>query len=106
MLAKLAPLREGGRCSSAFRWRIRTTERAQKKCAAKGCDAMLAVELTGELPYGERRMHCALVTGDTILVQPAMRSKPEAATMLADWLVPRMGEARIEQAELRATQSV
>jgi phosphopantothenoylcysteine decarboxylase / phosphopantothenate---cysteine ligase len=107
VLASLAPLKQDGQLFVGVS--LEDTDwlkRAQKKCAAKGCDAMLAVELTGELPYGERRMHCALVTADAILVQPAMRSKPEAATMLADWLVPRLGEARIEQAELRTTQSV
>jgi phosphopantothenoylcysteine decarboxylase/phosphopantothenate--cysteine ligase len=107
LLASLAPLRQPGQVFVGVS--LEDTDwlkRAQKKCAAKGCDAMLAVELTGELPYGERRMHCALVTAEEILSEPAMRTKPEAATMLADWLAPRLGGTRIEQAELRATQSV
>jgi phosphopantothenoylcysteine decarboxylase/phosphopantothenate--cysteine ligase len=107
VLASLAPLRQDGQVFVGVS--LEDTDwlpRAQKKCAVKGCDAMLAVELTGELPYGERRMHCALVTADAVLAAPAMRSKPEAATMLADWLVPRLGGARIEQAGPRAIQSV
>jgi hypothetical protein len=51
-------------------------------------------------------MHCALVTPEAVLEPPAMRGKPEAATMLADWLIRRLGEARIEQAGQPATQSV
>lgn len=107
VLASLAPMRQPGQVFVGVS--LEDTDwlkRAQKKCAAKGCDAMLAVELTGELPYGERRMHCALVTAEAIITEPAMRTKPEAATMFADWLAPRLGGARIEQAELRATQSV
>ncbi|MDQ3023874.1 MAG: hypothetical protein M3R04_05770, partial [bacterium] len=107
VLASLAPMRQPGQVFVGVS--LEDTDwlkRAQKKCAAKGCDAMLAVELTGEMPYGERRMHCALVTSDAILISPAMRSKPEAATMLAEWLASRLGGARIEQAQPVAPQAV
>jgi phosphopantothenoylcysteine decarboxylase/phosphopantothenate--cysteine ligase len=107
VLANLAPLRQPGQVFVGVS--LEDTDwlkRAHKKCRAKGCDAMLAVELTGELPYGDRRMHCALVNADGILAPPAPRSKPEAATMLAEWLVPRLGGARIEQEAPGATQAV
>jgi len=107
VLVSLAPLRQPGQLFAGVS--LEDTDwlkRAQRKCANKSCDVVLAVELTGELPYGERRMHCALVTPDGIIEPPAFRTKPEAATMLAGWLAPRLGGARIEQAKAEATQSV
>ena len=63
--------------------------RAMKKARAKNVDLMLAVELTPELPYGNRALNCALVTRDDILAGEQRRSKTEAARLVADWLAAR-----------------
>jgi phosphopantothenoylcysteine decarboxylase / phosphopantothenate---cysteine ligase len=61
-------------------------ERAQRKAASKGADALLAVELGADLPFGPRQLTCALVAGDRILAGPARRDKSDAARLIGDFL--------------------
>jgi len=67
-------------------------ERARAKAASKGVDLMIAVELGADLPFGERRMNCALVTPGEVLAAPEQRSKTEAARLVADWLAQRFAQ--------------
>ncbi len=66
-------------------------DRAVKKTAAKHVDALLAVELGGDLPFGDSRINCALVDGKGVLEPAAMRSKPEAAKLVVEYLTSRLG---------------
>ncbi len=61
-------------------------ERGQHKAASKGADALLAVELGADLPFGPRQLTCALVARDRILAVPARRDKTEAARLIGDFL--------------------
>lgn len=71
-------------------------ERAVKKTAKKHVDAILAVELGGDLPFGDSRINCALVDGNGVLEPAAMRSKPEAAGLVAGYLAQHLGPGRAE----------
>ena len=64
-------------------------DRGMKKVAAKGVDLNIAVELGADLPFGDRRMRCALVTAEGEAAPAALRSKGEAARLVADWLADR-----------------
>ncbi len=66
-------------------------ERGMKKTSAKRVDAILAVELGGDLPFGDSRINCALVDGSNVLAEPGLRSKPEAATLVVDYLTGGFG---------------
>ena len=64
--------------------------RSVGKCEAKGAQMMLAVELGGDLPFGEGRLHCALVGPAGVIAPPATRDKREVAELIAGWLVERL----------------
>jgi len=66
--------------------------RGMKKVAKKGVDVNIAVELGADLPFGDSRMRCALVSADTELAKAGLRSKPEVAGLVADWLAGRFRE--------------
>lgn len=66
-------------------------DRAVKKTAVKHVDAILAVELGGDLPFGDSRINCALVDGSGVLEPAGMRSKPEAAALVVDFMTSRLG---------------
>jgi phosphopantothenoylcysteine decarboxylase / phosphopantothenate---cysteine ligase len=68
-------------------------ERAQGKCASKGVDMMVAVELGADIPVGERRLNCALVSADAVLQPAQERSKAEVAGLIAGWLEAQWGKA-------------
>ncbi len=94
VLASLRPLRRPDQVIAAVS--LEDTDwlrRGQAKAAAKGADILLAVELSAELPFGEKRMHCALVTGDSVLAPDDWRSKEAAAALLADGLSARLSRA-------------
>jgi phosphopantothenoylcysteine decarboxylase/phosphopantothenate--cysteine ligase len=59
--------------------------RAMKKAAAKRVDAVLAVELGADLPFGGGKLRCALVDGAAVLAPPELREKALAAQLIADW---------------------
>jgi phosphopantothenoylcysteine decarboxylase / phosphopantothenate---cysteine ligase len=65
--------------------------RAVKKAAAKRVDALLAVELGADLPFGDKRLNCALVDASGIVEPPGLRSKPESAALIAQWFVKQLG---------------
>ena len=50
-------------------------ERAMKKAAAKRVDAVLAVELGADLPFGDGRLRCALVDGTAVLAPSELRRR-------------------------------
>jgi phosphopantothenoylcysteine decarboxylase/phosphopantothenate--cysteine ligase len=108
VLASLKPLRRDGQAIVGVSledsdW----LDRAVAKAEAKGCDALLAVELGGAPPFGEARLHCALVQPGGIIEPAASRTKPEAATMLADWLAARFaGRAGNEHGAAATNQAV
>ena len=64
-------------------------ERGMKKAAAKHVDLNIAVELGADLPFGDNRVHCALVTAEQVVAPAAQRAKSEVARLVADWLVTR-----------------
>jgi phosphopantothenoylcysteine decarboxylase/phosphopantothenate--cysteine ligase len=66
--------------------------RAMGKAQRKGMDACLAVELGADLPFGEQRMRCALVDSGATLAAEMLRSKPQAAALIADWLAARFAQ--------------
>lgn len=68
-------------------------DRAMKKTAAKDVDLSIAVELGGDLPFGDRRMRCALVEADRVVAQEALRDKVQVARLTADWLAARFAVA-------------
>ncbi len=68
-------------------------QRAMKKAAAKRVDALLAVELGADLPFGDKRLNCALVDASGILQPAAQRGKPESAALIAQWFAARLGGA-------------
>jgi phosphopantothenoylcysteine decarboxylase / phosphopantothenate---cysteine ligase len=68
-------------------------DRAMKKAAAKRVDAMLAVELGADLPFGDSRLTCALVDAAGVLEQAGRRSKPEAAEVVARWFAAQLAPA-------------
>ena len=61
-------------------------ERAQRKAASKNVHLMIAVELGADLPFGDKRLNCALVTREAIVEPPEQRDKPLLARLVADWL--------------------
>jgi phosphopantothenoylcysteine decarboxylase/phosphopantothenate--cysteine ligase len=63
-------------------WRAR----AVKKAAAKGVQLILAVELGADVPFGDRRLHCALLAGGQDVLGPDRRSKAEVAAAICNWL--------------------
>jgi len=65
-------------------------QRAMKKTASKRVDAMLAVELSAELPFGDRELNCALVTADNIVAPPEIRPKTAAAELLSDSIAAQL----------------
>lgn len=64
--------------------------RAQKKAAIKQAQALLAVELGADLPFGDRRLNCALVDASGILQPAALRSKAEAAALITQWFAGQL----------------
>lgn len=64
--------------------------RGMKKVALKGVDLNIAVELSADLPFGEERMHCALVDAETIIAPAERRPKAEVAALVADWLAANL----------------
>ncbi|MCC7477322.1 bifunctional phosphopantothenoylcysteine decarboxylase/phosphopantothenate--cysteine ligase CoaBC [bacterium] len=91
VLASLRPLRRADQVIAAVS--LEDTDwlaRGQRKAAAKGADVLLAVELSAELPFGEKRMHCALVSGEGVLAPDDWRSKEDAAALLADAVAARL----------------
>ena len=65
-------------------------ERGQRKAASKGADALLAVELGADLPFGPHQLTCALVARDRVITGPARRDKSEAAQLIGDFLAERL----------------
>jgi phosphopantothenoylcysteine decarboxylase/phosphopantothenate--cysteine ligase len=70
-------------------------DRAMKKVAAKRVDAMLAVELGADLPFGDNRLDCALVEAAGVLEQPQRRTKPETAGIVARWFAAKLAPASV-----------
>jgi phosphopantothenoylcysteine decarboxylase/phosphopantothenate--cysteine ligase len=64
--------------------------RGQAKAGRKGADALLAVELGSELPFGDSRLNCALVTAHSVIAPAQWRSKDEAAGLVVEELAKRL----------------
>jgi len=64
--------------------------RAMKKTQSKGVDMSIAVELGADLPFGDRRMRCALVDAEQVLQQEELRDKSQIARLTVDWLAARL----------------
>jgi phosphopantothenoylcysteine decarboxylase/phosphopantothenate--cysteine ligase len=60
--------------------------RAVKKAEAKHVQLMLAVELGADLPFGDRKLQCALFAGSAQVLPPGRRDKREIAAAIAAWL--------------------
>jgi phosphopantothenoylcysteine decarboxylase/phosphopantothenate--cysteine ligase len=60
--------------------------RSMKKAADKHVDLMLAVELGADLPFGDRKLHCALLADGVQVLPPARRDKTEVAIAITTWL--------------------
>jgi phosphopantothenoylcysteine decarboxylase/phosphopantothenate--cysteine ligase len=60
--------------------------RGMKKARDKRVDLMLAVELGVDLPFGDRKLHCALLAGNEQILPPGRRDKAEVAQAIAHWL--------------------
>jgi phosphopantothenoylcysteine decarboxylase/phosphopantothenate--cysteine ligase len=86
----------------------RWMERAQAKANAKGADAVLAVHLADETPFGANPLNCALVSFDDVLAPPKVRTKDEAAALIVEWLAGGFGEAELdnEHADNATVQAV
>ena len=61
-------------------------ERAVNKAKKKSVEVLLAVELGPNLPFGDNKMHCALVAPGGVVMEAKLRPKPLAANMLVDWI--------------------
>jgi len=70
-----------------------------KKVASKGVDLNIAVELGADLPFGDERMHCALVDAANVIAPPARRAKAEVAALLGDWLAARFRDQQAASAD-------
>jgi phosphopantothenoylcysteine decarboxylase / phosphopantothenate---cysteine ligase len=64
-------------------------ERGRRKAASKGVDAVLAVELGADRPFGARQLMCALATPEQVIAGPERRDKTEAARLIGDFLAER-----------------
>ena len=64
--------------------------RAMKKTQSKGVDLCIAVELGADLPFGDRRMRCALVDAEQVVQQEELRDKAQVARLTVDWLATRL----------------
>jgi phosphopantothenoylcysteine decarboxylase/phosphopantothenate--cysteine ligase len=76
--------------------------RAMKKTQSKGVDLCIAVELGADLPFGDRRMRCALVDAEQVVQQEELRDKAQIARLTADWLAVRLAADSGAAAESRS----
>jgi phosphopantothenoylcysteine decarboxylase / phosphopantothenate---cysteine ligase len=91
VLAETAKLRQPGQLLAGVS--LEDTdwlERAEKKLKTKNVDLMIAVELGADLPFGDKRLNCALVGAQGVIAEPLQRTKPELALLLADWLAAHL----------------
>jgi phosphopantothenoylcysteine decarboxylase/phosphopantothenate--cysteine ligase len=70
--------------------------RGMKKAAAKHVELNIAVELGDTRPFGDSRMHCALVTAEGVVEPPRERDKRTLAGMVARWLAARFAGGEYE----------
>ncbi len=87
VLATIAAQRKAGQLFAGVAledtdWLVRSVNKA----GSKAVDVLLAVELGADLPFGEQSIRCALVEKAGAISESKLRSKPEAAFMLVDWI--------------------